>query len=132
MASLKLTSCCGLGEAAGLSYPQDSSFKTQMRAILKGKKLLARYMNYYTGAFQRFHLRKGAVIFTSNTLERGNYASTFASNITRARLGTVQKFKPFTNPNTDNPITVYLWTINQEALIQWVKSNGMEEIITER
>lgn len=134
MSSARLTSCCGLGEIANLSYPYDQTFEQQLKGALRNKKVIVRrsYYDYHNGASRSYtySLFKGALFFTSNTNERDNYAEQFAEGLRKNKLGKVTKLPAFKNPNTTNPITVYMWVIDKDRLIAFIKKQGWEQCMT--
>jgi len=69
--------------------------------------------------------RKGLILF-SNVDHReklgktySNWCFDFAKLIKRLQLGEVLKGRTFKNPNTDNPIALWMWYVNNEALWDW-------------
>lgn len=128
MATFKTTSCCGLGEAAKLSYPYGTDFDEHLKALIKSKYLVRKHGGYMGAEFQ-FRLNKGGVFFTSNTRSKNNYAEKFAKGLVANGLGRVRKLPSFVNPNTNNQITLYLWAINGDALIAYIKKQGWQDLV---
>lgn len=63
-------------------------------------------------------------IFTAACKE--TYGEKLAAYIKKNRLGAVKKSTWKDNPNTDNPVRVYIWELAQTNLKRWFKKHGGE------
>lgn len=61
------------------------------------------------------------LLFTGVVADR--YPGDFSRLIKRAKLGDVICTNPRINPNSDNVIKAYLWTVDKKALSKWFKKN---------
>ena len=61
------------------------------------------------------------VIFSGAISER--YPGNLSRLIKKAKLGELMITNPRINPNSDNVIRVYVWTINKMALSKWFSKN---------
>ena len=60
-------------------------------------------------------------LFTGVVADR--YPGDFSRLIKRAKLGDVVCTNPRVNPNSDNVIRAYLWSVDKIALSKWFKKN---------
>ena len=65
----------------------------------------------------------GAILFTANVRGRKNYATQFAADIRKRKLGRVVSIPRFSNPNTDHRITSFAWVINKQNLLRYMRRN---------
>lgn len=125
---LKVMSCCGLREIAGLAR----------HYILGEEKISAQNMKDFVGqvftnngssSYASLAATRFAVaIFTQAVVKGyGNvpYGELFKKFIEKERLGVVVANEWAVNPNTMNPIRVYAWTIHWERLAHWAQSEGL-------
>jgi len=104
MSILRDTSCCGVDEIEAL----ERTAKESLLEICEEK--------YGWGASQQ-----AFILFTDITTSgRGRKLSKY---ITDNKLGDVIKTNPKTNPNSGNRVTVWVWAINETALLKWWNKN---------
>ena len=65
------------------------------------------------------------VIFSENL--KNGYGAKLAAYIEKQHLGYVVSTKTRANPNTSNPITAYIWTLNRAGLAKWWKAQKKEK-----
>jgi hypothetical protein len=107
------TSCCGLREISGLSYHNTPG--EAMREFALG----ATRLNY---------VRSGRVLVCSHVIfsaadGANDYGDKFAAYIRRHKLGTIAISRRLTNPNSGNPLKVWVWSINKTALLAWARKH---------
>lgn len=103
--TLDETKCCGVKEIDGLSYTD-----TPQEAL---KDVWDSYHN--RGNDCRF------MIFTGVTNEK--YGQKFRNLIIKEKLGKVIETESKVNPNSDNPIKVWVWTINKTNFKNYARKN---------
>ena len=113
-------SCCGFRELADIEVcdtPEEviqafcGHFATKGYDYLSGK-----YIE------KRFRLFCSHAVFTEVQGD-GGYGRKLAAYIRKHKLGTVVGSRVATNPNSDNRLRGYIWTINPRALEGWWKAN---------
>lgn len=99
-------SCCGIDEMANIvDNDRDPQFS------------VATYARNGGGAF---------ALFSSITNGRGEAKSAgkqLADYIEKNKLGTVVRVGRSRNPNTDNMLTMWVWTVDQKALAAWKRKS---------
>lgn len=120
MAILNRTSCCGMREL----YIGGSTPLQCMKTVTQN--VSSRVYSSKTRSYvQHFGLAFSHVVFTQNVhpndfaeYDKGTYGygHRLAAYIKKNKLGNITVSKTATNPNTENPITVFLWTINKAGL----------------
>lgn len=103
--TLKYMGCCGVREIAGLSGFRGRP-TAAMQAFCKD--------GFYDNAFRCSH-----VVFTEADNSEQRYGLSFATFITRNKLGHVAVSLKAKNPNSPNRITVWVWTLDTKALRAW-------------
>jgi hypothetical protein len=98
--------CCGWTELTGLNLWDGT--RTHFNELFK--------------QFAGFRIPTGmcgSVLFTTNTREEANLAVKLAALIKHLKLGKVVKIPRFTNPNTNNLITSYVWILDKPAVVAY-------------
>ena len=107
MASLNGLSCCGVREIDGLRlFGVRKSMKDIAPDILHGCAFVI-----FTG------------VVSENVSENAQYGQRFAKYIIKNRLGEVTASPRRLNPNSQNMLAVWIWTVDHEALARWVVRN---------
>lgn len=103
--------CCGLREMSGIYYgtPQSTIMEFADNSY-QDYDLISRYEN---ANFRH-------VIF-SQAGSKATYGRKLAAFITKHRLGTVVSSLTKVNPNTGNPLKVWIWTVNHQRTYNWWK-----------
>lgn len=109
MAQAYAMQCCGVGELSGVSAEPALTLQMLINSssLIRGNGIA----------------RRGAFIFTSNSRLKENYGTRLAAFITTHKLGTVTSLDRFTNPNTGNPITIFVWYIDAKAVVEYCRIN---------
>lgn len=109
MANLIKTECCGIRELDGVA----SSSSARECVIDAAEKWHEEDMD---GAFIYF-----STVHTDRGAEVGAY-------IRKYKLGVVTKMRPTLNPNSDNMLSMWVWTVNKKNfLAYWHKTNRYKE-----
>lgn len=104
IASLIETECCGIRELNGVM-----SCKTAREAIVDAAE------DWFTDD------KDGAFIFFSTT-NNSKIGSQIGAYITKYRLGTWMRTRPTLNPNSDNMLTMFVWTVNKQNFVRYWKN----------
>lgn len=107
--------CCGLGELAGV-MSVDLASEASRRAYLQK---LMNSLQSFGGKFLVFSV----VAEKDNDGEFelfGHHAPYLLSLIARHKLGTVVEAGEGVNPNSGNLLKVYVWTLDKEAIAEWI------------
>ena len=129
MPTLTAMGCCGLRELyIGWDYASLDQRTTPVDAVkFLCQQFSGRKMNTRTREFKAtLNLSMCQVVFTQNTKAKDaedtsalNYGVRLATYITKHKLGSVVQSETAKNPNTSNPITVFVWTLNAKNLRTW-------------
>lgn len=101
--------CCGIREIDGLQYT--TSEKKAIQEFLHRTKR-NRYFRFVI-----FSQADGAWARVPN------YGVKFAAFIETNKLGTLTMSNTAVNPNTGNKVTVWIWSVDWDALKKWAKEN---------
>ena len=109
IAELKETQCCGIRELDGVMEQSAEESVTDAAQ--------AWFEDDMDGAFIFFSV--------TNNSSRGRDMVEF---IEKHDLGTVAKMRPTINPNSDNMLTMYVWTVNKSHFKSfWHKTDRYKE-----
>jgi hypothetical protein len=106
--------CCGWREISALRV-----YRGDFDAALRGL--------FDKGVFTRDRVGCGSLLFngTSGDNYNGLYASKFARDIRKRKLGKVVKLPSFRNPNTGRIIYPYMWMVDTAALLAYCQKNNI-------
>lgn len=99
--------CCGVREIGELS---------SLRSPVEQLRAFAREAYPYNSRF-RYAL-------FSQARKRSKYGDLFAAFIREERLGTVIETEWKRNPNSGNPLKIFLWTVDHPAVKRWMKRDA--------
>lgn len=116
MIDIENTNFNNIKEISGIS---DYDYNSEAKKIMRGICYSIR-QNY--GRIIRIPFT--TMIFSGVVENR--YAGNLSRLIKRAKLGEVMCTNPKVNPNSDNVIGVYIWTVDKVALSRWYKRNRKE------
>lgn len=115
--------CCGVKEITGLST--ENSAPGAMRSLAKltwGATVTGgRPGERIPSPYERFRY----LIFTQ-ALDANRYGINFAAFIRKYELGEVIETDFNVNPNSGNPVKVWVWTVNHEACRQWLADHKLK------
>lgn len=112
------TSCCGLREISGLSEHRTPAIA--MQAFCR----FSLGLDYnYNGRLGRT-LEFSHAVFTAAT-GKNDYGEKFAAFILRNKLGTVTPSQRRNNPNSGNPLKVWVWTLHQTNVKKWAQKHQL-------
>ena len=130
MAHFLALNCCGIQEFANVGHHLTPrvALKTALNGVVVNRKntyrgtgspneIDGKVDNAKTG--QRHILATASLLFTCHLSAKPNYGTKMSDYIKEHKLGDVVELPPFKNTNTGNPITTYLWVINNTALNEW-------------
>lgn len=128
--ALELTGmkCCGIRELSGLSHqdnPQKSMYQfarlTYLREIEDSTK---------KGSFLKRPDPGFRYILFSQARRDNKYGVEFGAYIESNGLGKVAETPFNVNPNSSNPLKIFIWTVDHDALKAWVKKNEADILTT--
>lgn len=105
--------CCGLREMSGIAAPAGT--------ILK--QFGSYCYNDGVGVAFRYEDAKFRHVIFSQAGARSTYGVKLAAFITRHKLGTVVASPTKINPNSGNPLKVWIWTVNHQRTYNWWKEH---------
>lgn len=120
--------CCAIMEIDGLSYCSDLKRKPQPHEVIVefcrnnfGCGYYIPLGSNYSVPDERFHC---AFVIFSQAGKGASYGTDFAKFIETNNFGTVTASNSLVNPNSGNPVTVFVWELNQDALKDWWMDHG--------
>lgn len=108
--------CCGVKELTELSGTRDPA-----AALMTMLNYLGRHEYGGPGSRTILHFPAAHIIFTGVTKTRSNYGERFANFIRENNLGEVIESVVKRNPNSGNPLKVWVWSIHRNNLEAWWK-----------
>lgn len=103
--------CCGIRELNNLSR-----FGNEVAAL----KSFAKFV--YDPSKLNSQFRFAVFSEANNYRTKAGYGSRFAAFIRENKLGAVIETEGWaTNPNSGNPLKVWVWTVDHDAVKEWVK-----------
>jgi hypothetical protein len=117
--------CCGVKEISGLHHYRD--MRLAMTAVLfqlsnSGIRHIAKEgfgTHHYLHPRRLERTKCAHMIFTQNMASRSGYGFRFAEFIKKNHLGKVTVGHGGRNPNSENHVIVFVWTLNQGAVLRW-------------
>lgn len=122
MAVLRGMSCCGIQELCDLRGYTSGGFDSVIEKLTR-TGFIQLYPNYYQSYSDNGSLNAGSLIFTQadRSYNEIRYGVRFAADVTKRKLGKVIAIPRYTNPNTGNTISVFVWVINKAGLLRYAK-----------
>lgn len=105
------SNCCGWDEITDLAT-YDGNFDAALQGLADAL--------FPDGFYNDCKPCCGALLFTANVEDRVNYATRFAQDILKRKLGKVIAIPRFGNPNTGHRITSFAWIINKQNLLRYI------------
>jgi hypothetical protein len=115
-------SCCAVAEISGIRH-----FATEPANVIVDVLCTEGYDN--DEPYLLLEPPESAhIIFTqaSRGKVKTGYGYTLRDYIVSQKLGTVVCSTPSKNPNTQNNVTVFVWTLDMPGIRQWAKRNGIQ------
>lgn len=112
--------CCGIVEISGLSpYAKDSKgalrdFMIHVNKEIEQKKI---------GGYDRSQGPKFRFAIFSQAGHKTLYGTSFADLIEEKGLGNIVHTRFARNPNSGNPVKVWIWELDFKAIKQYLKDN---------
>lgn len=112
--------CCGVRELSGLSGHRSAA--AAIRAFIAN------------ASYTPDHIQKGVVypprfrfaVFSQASQPMGkqaSYGERFATYLTKMKLGEVTETATHVNPNSGNNLKVWVWAVDHDAMIEWMKKD---------
>ena len=146
------TMCCGVKELSGLSWlGQEVTVQTDVYGNpvtrehitpakylggliykLWGRDPLAKHPDPYIPQFDPSisKLISCAHVMYNQAIRQGisrnPYGEEFTAYILENRLGEVTRIKPTINPNSNNVLTTFIWTVDHNAVLAWWEKHRLE------
>ena len=110
--SVRSTSCCGLNEFYG--FASHRTAKSVVKSILT---------DLGVGRYRTIESITPFILFTEVKEKGEDRGEKLARYIKENKLGSVVKTPTRINPNSDNKLHCFIWTINKKNLKEWIKKN---------
>ena len=120
MTDLRSTACCGMRELHGLNFRNWNP--VTRTSDLSPADQLVRVVS--RDCFDRDTNPYCMVLFTDIVSKYHQQGTLLANYIYDNELGDIIETPVKTNPNTNNSIRAWIWTINKTKLRSWHRKNG--------
>ena len=114
---LYTTNCCGIREIDGLeANPEEHEMADFLDNIVS---------EWFDGVGGDSSRTQGAFMFFSCTSSYSECAEMLIALIKKHKLGTVQQSLEKLNPNSDNHLTMYMWSVAKHSMLAYASKQGL-------